>query len=76
MNERDMLKHKIFFDRTSKELEIRELEKDLSKLKDDLSKEQRIAKDKVAKLDEVFLFSFYMSFFIKTIKINTKRNFQ
>lgn len=54
MNERDMLKHKIFFDRTSKELEIRELEKDLSKLKDDLSKEQRISKDKVAKLDEVF----------------------
>jgi hypothetical protein len=53
MNERDTLKHKLYFDLTHCDAERKELESQLYQLKDDLAREQKNHKDKVARLEEV-----------------------
>ena len=72
MNERDILKHKLFFDKSFKEVERKELENQLFIAREELAKEQKFAKDKMARLEEVssdfirfsiffFCFSFLLS---------------
>ena len=53
MNERDVLKHKLFFDKSFKEVERKELENQLAQAREELSKEQKFAQDKMARLEEV-----------------------
>ena len=63
MNERDTLKHQIYFDRSYNEVEKNELESQLNKVKEELSREEKMSRDKVARLEEVYLFSFQFVFF-------------
>ena len=53
MNERDTLRNKIFFDKSTKEIERHEIENQLYQTKDELSKEQKYARDRVTKLETV-----------------------
>ena len=53
MNERDVLKHKLFFDKSFKEVERKELENQLAQAREELSKEQKFAQDKMSRLEEV-----------------------
>ena len=53
MNERDILKHKLFFDKSFKQVERKELENQLNQAREELAKEQKFAKDKMTRLEEV-----------------------
>lgn len=53
MNERDILKHKLYFDKSYKEVERKELENQLAQAREELAKEQKYSKDKIARLEEV-----------------------
>ena len=53
MNERDTLKHKLYFEKTHRDLEKKELESQYYQLKEDACKEQKMFKEKVARLEEV-----------------------
>lgn len=53
MNERDTLRHQLYFDKSYKEVEKKELENQLNKVKDELNREQKMSRDKVARLEEV-----------------------
>lgn len=53
MNERDMLKHQLYFDRSYKEVEMKEIENGLAKTREELAREQRLSRDKVARLENV-----------------------
>lgn len=53
MNERDNLKHKLYFDKSLKDAERKELESQLNQLRDELNKEQKQHKDKAKRLEEV-----------------------
>jgi hypothetical protein len=59
MNERDTLKHKLYFEKTHREVERKELESHLCQTKDEFSKDQKLLKDKVARLEEVSCFLLY-----------------
>lgn len=54
MNERDSLKHQIYFDNSFKQVGIKELKSELVKTRDDLMREQKSSKEKSKKLEEVF----------------------
>lgn len=53
MSERDILRHKLYYDKSYKETERKSIETQLIQTKDELIKEQKTAKDKVYKLEEV-----------------------
>lgn len=53
MNEKDTLKHKLYFERTHRDLERKELESQVYQLKDEWCREQKMYKEKVARLEEV-----------------------
>ena len=53
MSERDILCHKLYYDKSYKETERKSIETQLIQTKDELIKEQKTAKDKVYKLEEV-----------------------
>lgn len=53
MNERDVLKHRLFFDKSYKEVEIKELENELIRTRDEWTREQRLSREKLARLEEV-----------------------
>jgi hypothetical protein len=53
MNERDTLKHKLYFEKTHRDVERKELDSQLHQVKEDFCKEQKMYKDKVARLEEV-----------------------
>jgi hypothetical protein len=56
MNERDTLKHKLYFEKTHRDVERKELDSQLHQAKDDFCKELKMYKDKVARLEEVSCF--------------------
>ena len=62
MNERDVLKHKLFFDKSFKEVERKELENQLNQARDELAKEQKFSRDKMARLEEVSSLIFFALF--------------
>lgn len=53
MNERDVLKHRLFFDKSYKEVEIKELENELNRTREEWTREQRMSREKLARLEEV-----------------------
>jgi hypothetical protein len=53
MNERDTLRNKIFFEKSTKEIERHEIENQLYQTKDEFIKEQKIARDRITKLETV-----------------------
>jgi len=70
MNERDILKHKLFFDKSFKEVERKELENQLNQARDELAKEQKFSRDKMARLEEVSSLIFFLvlfSFFLQEL---------
>lgn len=70
MNERDVLKHKLYFDKTYKHAENKEFENQLLQAKEELLKEQKLARDKVARLEEVSSsFVFDLIFFLSVLKL-------
>ena len=53
MNERDTLRNKIFFEKSTKEIERHEIENQLYQTKDEFIKEQKFARDRITRLETV-----------------------
>ena len=64
MNERDTLKHKLYFDKTHRDAERKEFENQMLQMKDEMNKDQKLYKDKVARLEEVSCLFIYIFFFL------------
>lgn len=56
MSERDILRHKLYYDKSYKEVERKGIESQLMQTKEELIKEHKTAKEKVSKLEEVFTY--------------------
>lgn len=62
INERDILRHKLYFDKSFKDVERKELENQMFIARDELSKEQKFNREKVTRLEDVIIFKIKFQF--------------